>query len=57
MHDNFIDIRKLNKSFYGNQVLKDINLSIAKGSIHGLLGLNGAGKTTLGQYSFRNYQA
>jgi ABC-2 type transport system ATP-binding protein len=30
----------------GNEVLKGINLSLATGKIHGLVGLNGAGKTT-----------
>lgn len=34
--------------FYGeNQVLKDININIKKGEIHGLVGENGAGKSTL----------
>jgi ABC-2 type transport system ATP-binding protein len=30
----------------GNEVLKGLNLSLATGKIHGLVGLNGAGKTT-----------
>ena len=47
MCDTVIEIKKLNMSFYGNRVLKNIDLDIVKGSIHGLLGLNGAGKTTL----------
>jgi len=34
------------KSFGGLQALKDIELHISKGSIHGLIGPNGAGKTT-----------
>lgn len=35
------------KSYYGNQVLKDVCLEINKGEIHGLVGENGAGKSTL----------
>lgn len=42
-----IEIKNLNKSFGNNQVLKDINLSIDKGDIYGILGLSGAGKSTL----------
>ncbi len=42
-----LEIKKLNKSFDGKKVLKDINLTIPKGKIIGLLGKNGAGKTTL----------
>ena len=37
----------LNKSFGNKQILKDINLTIPKGKIIGLLGKNGTGKTTL----------
>jgi simple sugar transport system ATP-binding protein len=35
------------KSFFGNQVLKDISFSIEKGKILGLVGENGAGKSTM----------
>ena len=37
----------LNKSFGDKQVLQDINLSIPRGKIIGLLGKNGTGKSTL----------
>ncbi|MBQ4100455.1 MAG: ABC transporter ATP-binding protein [Oscillospiraceae bacterium] len=37
----------LNKSFGNKKVLTDINLTIPKGKIIGLLGKNGMGKTTL----------
>jgi len=37
----------LNKSFGNKKILKDINLTIPKGKIIGLLGKNGTGKTTL----------
>ena len=42
-----LEIKDLNKSFDNKKVLKDVNVSISKGKIIGLLGKNGAGKTTL----------
>ena len=37
----------VNKSFGNNKILKDINITIPKGKIIGLLGKNGTGKSTL----------
>ena len=42
-----LEIKNLNKSFDKKKILKDINISIKKGRIVGLLGKNGAGKSTL----------
>ena len=42
-----LEINNLNKSFDNKEILKDINLSIERGKIIGLLGKNGVGKTTL----------
>ena len=42
-----LEIKKLNKSFDNKKILTDINLSISRGKIVGLLGKNGAGKSTL----------
>ena len=42
-----LEINDLNKSFDNKEILKDINLSIQRGKIIGLLGKNGVGKTTL----------
>ena len=42
-----LEVKNLNKSFDNKKVLKDINFSISKGKIVGLLGKNGVGKTTL----------
>ncbi len=47
MSTNDIQIRNLHKSFADKEVLKGVNLSVAAGSIYGLLGANGAGKTTI----------
>ncbi|WP_398446206.1 ABC transporter ATP-binding protein [Sedimentibacter sp.] len=40
-------IENLSKRYYNKTALNDINLSIEKGKIYGLLGPNGSGKTTL----------
>lgn len=44
---NIIEVSGLNKSYGKNQVLSNINFTIAEGQIIGLLGPNGCGKTTL----------
>lgn len=40
-------INNVSKQFTGHQALKNVSLSVPRGSIFGLLGPNGAGKTTL----------
>lgn len=42
-----LECKGLSKSFDNKKILKDINLTIPKGKIVGLLGKNGQGKTTL----------
>jgi polar amino acid transport system ATP-binding protein len=42
-----LKIKNVNKSFNGEQILKNINLSIEKASIVGLAGSSGSGKSTL----------
>lgn len=42
-----ITVKDLNKKFKSKVILSDINFSIEKGEIYGLIGNNGAGKTTL----------
>lgn len=42
-----IELKDIQKSFFNNQVLKNVSFRVDKGSIVGLLGGNGAGKSTL----------
>ncbi|MBR2903191.1 MAG: ABC transporter ATP-binding protein [Clostridia bacterium] len=42
-----LECKGLTKSYGAKEVLKDVNLTIERGKIIGLLGQNGAGKTTL----------
>ena len=42
-----LSVRGVAKSFGGTQALRSVDLDVAAGSIHGLVGKNGAGKSTL----------
>lgn len=44
---NLLEVKKVHKNFGGVVALSDINFTIEKGAIIGLIGANGAGKTTL----------
>lgn len=44
---SLLQIEGLTKTFGGLRALDDVTLTVAEGSIHGLMGANGAGKTTL----------
>src|SRR5699024_5401721 len=45
--ESSVSIRSVSKSFGRNEVLKNIDLEIARGEIFGLQGPSGAGNTTL----------
>ncbi|BCE00091.1 ABC transporter ATP-binding protein [Marinicellulosiphila megalodicopiae] len=44
---SIVEIHNLSKTYDGNLILDNLNLTIEQGQIIGLLGRNGAGKTTL----------
>jgi putative multiple sugar transport system ATP-binding protein len=45
--DAILEMRGITKTFPGVKALKDVNLSVKSGEIHGVVGENGAGKSTL----------
>lgn len=45
--DNILKINNLSKKYHHHKVLNNLNMTIKKGAIYGLVGRNGAGKTTL----------
>ncbi len=48
MENQFLlKMQNITKEFYGNKVLKGVELCVAPGEIHALMGENGAGKSTL----------
>ena len=42
-----VEISKLCKSFLGIEVLRDIDLTVAKGEVVSILGSSGSGKSTM----------
>ncbi|MEM5529674.1 ABC transporter ATP-binding protein [Gammaproteobacteria bacterium AS21] len=52
-----IDLRKINKSFGPVHANRNVDLRVAKGSIHGIIGENGAGKSTLMSILYGFYEA
>ncbi|PWW00420.1 nucleoside ABC transporter ATP-binding protein [Hoeflea marina] len=57
MSDIAIELKGIDKSFGAVHANKNINLSVRKGTIHGIIGENGAGKSTLMSILYGFYQA
>ena len=47
MDNTILEIRHLGKSFGSNEVLKDIDFTVAKGDVTSIIGASGSGKSTL----------
>jgi len=47
MNEAILQTRNLTKLYSGNPAVDNVNMTIKKGDIYGLIGKNGAGKTTL----------
>ncbi|UOE62760.1 ATP-binding cassette domain-containing protein [Priestia filamentosa] len=47
MNSTVLEIKNVKKSFKGNEVLKDVNITLKQGFVYALLGANGAGESTL----------
>ncbi len=52
-----IDLKAISKAFGAVQANDDVNLSIPRGTIHGIVGENGAGKSTLMSILYGFYEA
>ena len=42
-----LDIKNLNVSVEGKQILKDLSLKVGRGEVHAIMGPNGSGKSTI----------
>jgi simple sugar transport system ATP-binding protein len=52
-----IEFRNVNKAFGQVRANRDVNLAVARGEIHGIVGENGAGKSTLMSILYGFYEA
>lgn len=55
MSENILELRNISKAFGRNRVLTNIDLTLKKGTVLGLMGENGAGKSTMMKILFGIY--
>lgn len=46
-NEYLFEMKNVSKAFLGNQVLRDVSISVKEGEVRALIGENGAGKSTL----------
>lgn len=57
MENALLEMKKIDKRFFGVHALKQTDFELARGEVHGLIGENGAGKSTLMKVLGGVYQA
>lgn len=57
MDNNILEMKNITKLFPGVKALNEVNFSVKRGEIHGLIGENGAGKSTLMKVLMGIYKA
>lgn len=45
--ENILELKNISKTFPGVKALKNVNITVKRGSVHALMGENGAGKSTM----------
>ena len=52
---NVLEVHNIEKRYKNISILKNLNMTIKKGAIYGLIGKNGSGKTSLLKHIYKKY--